>query len=122
MILQWLEKVPDGCALHPTSDIHKFLEYHHVCNCTECNAVDDLATAIVSRKRGDPAGANTQARRLALTEDLDALVKAKRAQMGGIKQIVMLKTLRRNMTVLAHIRQLVPITIIMQTYNLIQCL
>ena len=86
-ILKWRDKKPDGCSLHPNAENnHKFFECNHVRNvCVECDAVQDLATAIASQGTGsrkktenqDPPGA--RARRTVSAEELQSMVEARRS-------------------------------------------
>ena len=84
LILDWSKKKQGGCFIHQMGETHQWFNCHHIRTiCTECNAVDELATAIASRKPsrgGDPDRANAKARRAVTAKELKEMVKAKRAQ------------------------------------------
>ena len=90
VIIQWWGRKKDRCSLHPKSVDHRFLQCHHVQNlCAECDCVDALATVIAKGERAlargtDPDGGNARARRLVSAEQLEDIVKAKRAQQQNV--------------------------------------
>ena len=84
-LLKWMAKKKSGCALHPSVDNHVFAECNHVRNiCAELGLIDELATAIAEYNAGkvrgaDPDGGGANARRTITSEQLQEMVRAKRA-------------------------------------------